>query len=262
MKKIDFNRSIFLDSSNVDEIKKWNDTGIIDGVTTNQSIMLKDGITLKQLKPTIKAISKIMKGKPVSIELSDSSASVEEMVKEAKKYRELGSNIVIKIPLIPHDIKSLVVIKKLGDLKIPVNITAMMTYEQLLVAALAVRHHPFPSFISLFWARSMEDHEKYRTNKEFMKQHEIMGVPAEVNAHPAKITSAIMEFFEKGNYQNPKLIVGSIRNVGQIGEAFAAGANIVTITPKALQAKLFSQRTIETNADFDKAWMEIKTKSK
>ena len=75
MKKIDFNRSIFLDSSNIDEIKKWNDTGIIDGVTTNQAIMLKDGITLKQLNPTIKEICKIMKGKPVSIELSDSSVT-------------------------------------------------------------------------------------------------------------------------------------------------------------------------------------------
>jgi transaldolase len=260
MKKIDFNRSIFLDSSNVEEIKKWNATGIIDGVTTNQMIMLKDGVTPKQLKSTIKEISKIMKGKPVSIELSDSSASAEEMVSEAKKYRELGDNIVIKIPLIPNDLKSLVVIKKLGDLKIPVNITAMMTYEQLMVATLATRNHPFPSFVSLFWARTMEDHEKYRTNKEFMKSFPLMGEPSSVNAHPAKITSAIMEFFEKGGYNNPKLIVGSIRNVGQIGEAFASGANIVTITPAVLQAKLFSQRTIETNADFDKAWKELKAK--
>jgi transaldolase len=91
-----------------------------------------------------------------------------------------------------------------------------------------------------------------------MKDHQLMGEPSEVNAHPAKITQAIMEFFEKGNYDNPRLIVGSIRNVGQIGDAFAAGANIVTITPATLKAKLFSQRTIETNADFDKAWQELK----
>jgi transaldolase len=260
MKKIDFNRSIFLDSSNIEEIKKWNATGIIDGVTTNQMIMLKDGLTPKQLIPTIKEISKIMKGKPVSIELSDSSATVEEMIKEAKKYREIGDNIVVKVPMIPGDLKSLLVIKKLGDLKIPVNVTAMMTYEQLVVATLALRNHPFPSFVSLFWARSIDDHQKYRTNKDFMKNHEIMGEPAEVNSHSSKITKAIMEFCEKGGYNNPKLIVGSIRNVAQIGEAFSAGANIVTIQPATLKAKLFSQRTVETNAEFDKAWQELKSK--
>jgi transaldolase len=260
MKKIDFKRSIFLDSSSIEEIKKWNETGIIDGVTTNQMIMLKDGITPKQLIPTIKSISKIMKGKPVSIELSDSSATVEEMIKEAKKYREIGENIVVKVPLIPGDLKSLLVIKKLGDLKIPVNVTAMMTYEQLVVATLAIRNHPFPSFVSLFWARSIDDHIKYRTNKDFMKNHEIMGEPAEVNSHSSKITKAIMEFCEKGGYDNPRLIVGSIRNVAQIGDAFASGANIVTIQPATLMAKLFSQRTVETNAEFDKAWQELKSK--
>ena len=57
--KITYNRSIFLDSSNVKEIEKWNATGVIDGITTNQSIMLKDGLTLKQVIPTIKTIAKI-----------------------------------------------------------------------------------------------------------------------------------------------------------------------------------------------------------
>jgi transaldolase len=258
MKKANFSRGIFLDSSNLQEIEKWNKTGIIDGITTNQSIMLKDGLKLKDLNQTIKKICTLMKGKPVSIELSDSAASVEEMVGEAKKFRTLGANIVVKVPLIPGDVKCLLVIKKLGDLKIPVNITAIMSYEQLLVAALAARNHPAPSFISLFWARSMEDHEKYRTNPTFIKEHELMGPEAEVNAHPARIVKAIDEFLKEGGYDNPKLIVGSIRNVGQVGDAFAAGANIVTITPKTLEAMIFSQRTIETNADFDKAWAQLK----
>ncbi len=223
--------------------------------------MLKDGLTLKQVVPTVKNICKIMNGKPVSIELTDSSASASEMIEEAKKYRKLGSNIVVKVPLIPNDIKSLIVIKKLGDLKIPVNITAIMTYEQLALAALASRNHPAPSFISLFWARSMEDHERYRSNKEFIKNHGIIGEEAEVNFHPSKITAAIGEFLKSGEYDNTKLIVGSIRNVSQVGEAFAAGANIVTIVPKILEAMLFSQRTLETNADFDASWKALKKQS-
>ena len=261
MKKINFDRSIFLDSSNIKEIEKWNNTGIIDGVTTNQSIMLKDGLNLKDLKITIKRICQIMKGKPVSIELTDSGATVEEMIIEAKKYREIANNIVIKVPIIPSSLKSLQVVKRLGDLKIPVNVTAIMTFEQLLVATLAIRNHPFPSFVSLFWARSIEDHQKYRTNKEFLNAHEVLGQESDVNSTPAKTTVAINEFLKNGGYNNPKLIIGSIRNVSQIGEAFAAGANIVTIQPATLEAMLFSQRTIETNIDFDKAWQTLKKQS-
>lgn len=253
-----FRRSIFLDSSSITEIEKWNSTGLIDGVTTNQSIMLKDGIKLDQLNQTITKICEIMKGKPVSIELSNSTATVEEMISEAKKYRALADNVVVKVPLIPGELKSLVVIKKLGDLKIPVNITAMMTYEQLVIASLVSRNHPAPSFVSLFWARTIEDHEKYRTNPDFIKGNSIMGTEAGVNSHPAKITEAIVAFLSQGGYENPRLIVGSIRSVGQIGEAFAAGAHVVTIQPATLQAMLFSQRTVETNIDFDKAWDAIK----
>lgn len=261
MQSPNFKRSIFLDSSSIAEIEKWNATGLIDGVTTNQSIMLKDGIKIAQLNQTISKICEIMKGKPVSIELSSSTASVEEMIEEAKKYRSLADNVVVKVPMVPGDEKCLIVIKKLGDLKIPVNITAMMTYEQLVIASLVSRNHPAPSFISLFWARTIEDHEKYRTNEKFVSENVIMGKEAGVNSDPAKITTAITEFLEKGEYDNPKLIVGSIRNVGQIGDAFAAGAHVVTIQPATLSAMLFSQRTIETNVDFDKAWEAIKRQS-
>ncbi|MBI2476198.1 MAG: hypothetical protein HYV67_03070 [Candidatus Taylorbacteria bacterium] len=260
-KQLHFNRSIFLDSSKVSEIEKWNGTGVIDGVTTNQSIMLKDGLTLTQLKPTIKAICKIMKGKPVSIELTDSKATVAEMVSEAKKYRALAANVVIKVPMIPGDVKSLVVIKKLCELKIAVNVTAMMTFEQLVAASLAVKDNPSPSFVSLFWARSIEDHERYRGVEAFVKSHEMMGPESKVNTHPAKIVAAIGEFLQSGGYDNPKLIVGSIRNVSQVGEAIAAGGNILTVQPAILEAMLYSQRTVETNADFDKSWVALKQRS-
>jgi transaldolase len=261
MQKPNFNRSIFLDSSSIKEIEKWKATGIIDGVTTNQSIMLKDGLTEKQVEPTIKAICKIMKGLPVSIELTDSGATVDEMIQEAKKYRKLAPNIIVKVPLIPGTTKSLVVIKKLGDLKIPVNVTAMMTYEQLLVASLAIRNHPSPSFVSLFWARTMEDHEKYRTNADFIKNHPAVGPESPVNSHPSVITEKLKDFLNTGEYDVPKIIVGSIRNAAQVGEAFASGAHIVTVQPHILEALLYSERTIETNKDFDKSWVALKQKS-
>ncbi len=261
MQKLTFNRSIFLDSSDVSEIEKWSSCGIIDGVTTNQTIMLKDGLKLNQVKPTIKTICKIMKGKPVSVELTDSKATVEQMVSEAKKYRSIAENIVVKVPMIPSEIKSLVVIRKLHNLNIPVNITAIMTYEQLIMAALASKDHPFPSFISLFWCRSIEDHERYRTNKAFLKSHEILGLESDVNSHPGKIVMAIIDFIKDGGYIHPKLIIGSIRKVSEVGEAFAAGANIATIPPKILEAMLYSERTIETNSDLDNSWITLKSQS-
>ncbi len=261
MKKLTFDRSIFLDSSSIKEIEKWNATGIIDGITTNQSIMLKDGLTEKQVVPTIRTICKIMKGRPVSIELTDSGASVEDMIREAQKYRKIAPNIIVKVPIIPGDTKSLVVIRKLGDLKIPVNVTAMMTYEQLLMASLAIRNHPAPSFVSLFWARSIEDHEKYRTNPAFVKDHPTVGPESAVNAHPSMIVTKLKDFLITGGYDVPKIIVGSIRNASQVGEAFASGAHIVTVQPHILEALLYSQRTVETNTDFDKSWLTLTQKS-
>ena len=85
-----------------------------------------------------------------------------------------------------------------------------------------------------------------------------MGPETYVNSHPSKIVEALMSFLKKGGYDIPKLIVGSIRNVSQVGEAFASGAHIVTIQPHVLEAMLYSQRTIETNADFDASWQTIK----
>ncbi len=256
-----FNRSIFLDSSNIKEVKKWNSLGIIDGVTTNQTIMLKDGVKLKDVSSTIETICKIMAGKPVSVELTDSTATTEQMIHDAKAYREIADNVVVKVPMIPSQTKSLEVIKKLLDLEIPVNVTVMMTFEQLVMAALATRNHPFPSFISLFWCRSIEDHERYRTNEEFIKDHPLLGLESDINSHPAKITSAIIEFLNKGGYDNPKLIIGSIRKASEVGECFDAGAHIATVPPLLLQEMLYSKRTEETNIDLDKSWLTLKSQA-
>lgn len=258
---IKFNRSIFLDSSNIKEIEKWNSLGIIDGVTTNQTIMLKDGVKLREIRSTIKTICKIMKGKPVSVELTDSTSTVEQMINDANIYREIANNVVVKVPMIPSQTKSLEVIKKLLDLKISVNATVLMTFEQLVIAALAVKNHPFPSFISLFWCRSIEDHEKYRTDRKFVKDHPLLGTESDINSHPGKITSAIIEFLNKGGYDNPKLIIGSIRKVSEVGECFKAGAHIATIPPSILQEMLYSKRTEETNIDLDKSWITLKSQS-
>ncbi len=255
-----YNRALFLDSSSLDEIKKWNATGCIDGVTTNQLIMLKDGVKPKDYEKTVKEICREMKGKPVSVELTDSTASPEAMVKEAKRINALADNVVVKVPLIPETIKSLWVINQLAKNNIAVNVTTMMTFEQLILAVMATRHCKRLSFVSFFWGRSEEDHVKYRSRFDYMVQHSRVGLDSKVNSHPELIVDATARFIKEGGYENIKIIVGSIRNAVMVGDAYAAGGHIVTITPAILEAMLFSKRSIETIAQFDEAWKELQRK--
>lgn len=263
MKKADwlaFQGSIFLDTSKLEEVKKWNATGIIDGITTNQMIMLKDGVKPKDYEKVIKAICQEMTGKPVSVELTDSTASTAQMIKEAKRLDSLANNIVVKVPMIPNTTKSLEVIYKLAGENIAVNVTTMMTFEQMVMAILATRHNEKVSFVSLFWGRSIEDQAKYRSRSDFMAKYPRVGLDSEVNKHPYNIVKATAQFLKEGHYESPKIIIGSIRTAVQVGEAFAAGGHIATISPDTLMAMLFSQRSIETVAQFDEAWKELQSK--
>lgn len=255
-----FNRSLFIDSSNLEEVKKWNATGIIDGVTTNQSIMLNDGLLPNEIDKIVKKICLEMKTKPVSVELTDSTTSSKEMIKEAKKYAAIAPNIVVKVPLIPNTTKSLEVINSLIKLNIAVNVTTMMTYEQMIQAILATRGSKKICFVSLFWGRSLEDHEKYRSNVEFMKSFPKVGSKSDINNHPKNIVDESSKFIKEGGYENVKIIVGSIRNATMVGDAFASGGHIVTVVPDVLNAMLFSQRTVETIDQFDKAWRDLNAK--
>lgn len=252
-----YNRSLFIDTANIEEIKRWNSTGIIDGVTTNQSIMLKDGVNVKSFDKVVKSVCKEMGKKPVSVELTDSNASVKEMIAEAKRLNALAPNIVIKVPLIPETTKSLEVIESLVSLNIAVNVTAIMTFEQMIVSTLATRNCKRPSFISLFWGRSMEDQVKYRGRFDFMADYKRVGFESTVNNDPKNIVTNTSLFLKEGGYENPKIIVGSIRTATMVGDAFAAGGHVVTITPEILISMLFSQRTKETIEQFDEAWKEL-----
>lgn len=250
-------RSIFIDTANLEEIQKWNSTGTIDGVTTNQAIMLKDGVKAKNVKKVIKAICAEMKDKPVSIELSDSTMSPEKMIEEAKQYAGLAENVVVKVPLIPDSTKSLYVINALSKLEIAVNVTAIMTFEQMILAALSTRHNIKMSFLSLFWGRSIEDHASYRSRFDFMAKNPRVGFDSKINEQPNSITTATAKFLDEGYYDKLRIIVGSIRTASMVGEAFASGAHICTTTPEILTAMLYSQRTLETIKQFDDAWKEM-----
>ena len=119
---------IFIDTANIDEIKKANEWGIIDGVTTNPTLVVKEG---KDFKALIYEILGIVDG-PISVEVISTNA--EGMVKEALETSKWSSNVVVKVPMIPEGLKA---IKILSDKGIKTNATLIFSANQALLAAKA-----------------------------------------------------------------------------------------------------------------------------
>ena len=119
---------IFIDTANVEEIKKAKNWGIIDGVTTNPSLVAKEGTEFKEL---VQEIVGIVNG-PISVEVISTNA--EGIVKEAVELSEWSPNIVVKIPIIPEGLKA---VKVLHAKEIKTNVTLIFSVNQALLAAKA-----------------------------------------------------------------------------------------------------------------------------
>lgn len=221
------NKLIFIDTANVDDIKTWMKRGCVDGVTTNQRLLLKEkNISLENYKKYITGICSLGKF-PVSLELTGHD-SVDKMVKEAKLYSSWHKNIVIKVPM-TTDGMGLEVVVRLDQLDIKTNATLMVSYEQMLLSIKAQA-----TYASFFFNRAKE-----------------------AGYDPEKIIQRTRSFIDAGRYKT-LIIAGSIRSVRDVGDAFNAGCDIVTIPPQVLQQMIAEQRTEETVAQFDNAWQEFK----
>lgn len=119
---------LFIDTANVDEIRRANDMGIISGVTTNPSLIAKEGRDFRQV---VAEIAEIVDG-PISAEVI--SLKEEEMVQEAIELSKIHKNIVIKIPMCEEGLKA---VKKLKEKNIKTNLTLIFSVNQALLAALA-----------------------------------------------------------------------------------------------------------------------------
>lgn len=220
-------RLIFLDTSNTDEIKKWIERGVIDGVTTNQKLIAKEkNISFKDFRKRAVAICKLAKF-PVSIELTGHE-SAEKMLKEAKLYAAWHNNVVVKVPMTTDGI-GLEVIAKLNKIKIKTNATLMVSFEQMLLAIKAGA-----TYASIFYNRAKES-----------------------GYDGLRIIKQSRDFIDAGSYKT-QIICGSIRSIRDVGECFEAGGDIVTIPHNILDEMLKEKRTIETIQEFDLAWEEFK----
>ncbi len=209
---------IFIDSANIAEIKKWVNYGVVDGVTTNPTIMLKDGVY--DIEAGAKEIAALVDGRPVSVEVITND--LDEMLVQARTFSQWAPNIVVKIPIINEKgVPCLGVIEALEKEGIRVNATAMMSFGQVVLAAKGGA-----TYASIFAGR----------------------VADEGHDAPLLIRMA-REWLESWGYST-KIIVGSIRGVIDIQNAATAGAHVITIPPQFLAKMVDHKYTRETVRGF------------
>ena len=210
---------IFLDTADIDEIERWLECGILDGVTTNPSIMLKDGGYDLQRRGV--EIARLVEPRPVSLEVT--SNDPEEMVSQARTFAEWAPNIVVKIPVITEFGRPcLGAVRRLEREGIRINMTACLSYGQALLGAKAGA-----TYVSIFAGR----------------------VADEGGDAPALI-HAVRAWLDLWGCPS-KIIVGSIRSAIDIQTAAQAGAHVVTAPPAFLDKFVDHKYSRETVRGFN-----------
>ncbi|MFW9936250.1 MAG: fructose-6-phosphate aldolase [Candidatus Thorarchaeota archaeon] len=214
----------FLDTANLDQIKEMQDLGIIDGVTTNPTLLAKEGVEpIDQLRK----ICQIVAG-PVSAEVIGLSA--EEMIKEARELAKIAPNIVIKIPMTKDGIKAVKILESEG---VKTNVTLVFSQNQVLLAAKAGA-----SFISPFIGRLMDNGQD------------------EIN-----MLWESMEIIRAYNFKS-EIIVASVRNARHVIEAAKMGSHIATIPFDVLE-KMFKHPNTDKGLEaFLKDWEKLQSQLK
>jgi transaldolase len=209
---------IFIDSASLSEIGKWLKMGVIDGVTTNPSIMYKDGVY--DAEAGAKEIAALVNPRPVSVEVTTND--LDEMFAQAQTFASWAPNIVIKIPQITQaGVPCYGVIRELESEGIKVNATVALSLGQVMLAAKAEA-----TYISIFAGRLADE-----------------------GGNASEVIQNSVDWLERWQYRS-KIIVGSIRSVGDILTAAMAGAHIITIPPQFLGKMVDHQYTRETVRQF------------
>ena len=175
----------FIDTANVDEIRKANDMGVICGVTTNPSLIAKEG---RDFKKTIEEITTIVDC-PISGEVKATTEKAEDMIEEAREIAKIHKNMVVKIPMTAEGLKAVKVLSKEG---IKTNVTLIFSANQALLAARAGATYVSP-FIGRLDDISIDGLELIRTISEIFATHAIETeiISASVR-HPIHVTECAL----------------------------------------------------------------------
>ncbi|MBC7108706.1 MAG: fructose-6-phosphate aldolase [Methanomassiliicoccales archaeon] len=210
---------IFIDSANVEQIKEVASWGILDGVTTNPTLVAKEKTDFKSL---IRQICDIVDG-PISVEAV--SLTADEIINEARSLAALHRNIVIKIPMTEEGLKAT---KKLSEEGIKVNMTLVFSPAQALFAAKAGA-----KYISPFVGR-LDD----------------------VGHSGMELVGQILDILDNYDFES-EVIVASVRHPGHVIEAAMMGAHIATV-PYDVLKKMFRHPLTDVGIErFLKDWEKV-----
>lgn len=211
---------IFLDTANISAIKMYNDMGLVDGITTNPSLMAKEGGDPQKV---MEEIVRIVKG-DVSLEVL--SVETNGMLEEGRRLRKYGNNVVVKCPLTPEGLKACNI---LTSENIPVNVTLCFSVNQAILAAKAGA-----KYVSPFIGR-LDDNGQDGMNL-IREMHQV---------------------FE--NYKfSTQILVASVRHPMHVVEAAKIGADVVTLPPDVLGKMLKHPLTDVGLKNFLADWEKLK----
>ena len=210
----------YIDTAEIKAIKKYWDMGVIDGVTTNPTLIARSGRVFSEV---VAEIAEVVKG-PISVEAVSETA--EELIEESKKLAEYGEHIVIKIPMTEAGLKAT---KELSKLGIKTNVTLVFSASQALLAAKAGA-----TYVSIFVGR-LDDNG-----------HEGMDVLWE--------TSQIFQNYDMAS----KIIAASIRHPRHVIDAAKAGSHVATVPPAILEKMTTHPLTDDGLARFAADWAKVK----
>lgn len=215
---------IFLDTASIESIKKFVDMGIVDGITTNPTLISREKGHPEDI---MREIVKIVKG-PVNLEVV--ATKTDEMVEEGLRLKKFGENVIVKVPMTSDGLKA---VRKLAENKIKTNVTLIFSSNQALLAAKAGA-----SYVSPFIGR-LDD-----AGQEGMV-----------------VIKEIVQIF--GNYgYSSEVLVASVRHPIHVIEAGKLGAHIVTLPPDILGKMLTHPLTDKGLALFLSDWEKVKKEHK
>ena len=188
----------FLDTADIDEIRDLAATGLVDGVTTNPSLIAKSG---RNFLDVVRDICSVING-PVSAEVA--ATEFNEMLKEGRKLASLASNVVVKVPLTPDGLKACKALNQDGT---KVNVTLCFSAAQAILAAKAGA-----TFISPFIGR-LDD----------------------VGTDGMQLIADICEIYSQYSDFSTEVLVASVRHPMHIVESARLGADVVTLPPSVLR---------------------------
>ena len=189
----------FIDTANVEDIKKANDMGVICGVTTNPSLIAKEG---RVFEDVIAEIASIVDG-PISGEVKATTTDAEGMIREGREIAKLHPNMVVKIPMTAEGLKAVKVLSAEG---VKTNVTLIFTANQALLAARAGA-----TYVSPFLGR-LDD----------------------ISVRGVDLINEIAQIFEVAGIET-EIIAASIRNPMHITDCALAGADIATVPYKVIE---------------------------